>query len=468
MSERFDLVVLGSGPAGEKGAAQAAYVGKRVAVVDIGPNPGGAAVRLAVIPSKTLRETAQYLTGFRRRNVYGVSLSLDPGAALARLMARKAMVVETMTEAVRRNFERHGVEFVVGTPTVEPGPAVKVANTDGDRVLEASAVLVATGARPYHPPDVPFEDPDVHDSEGILTIDRIPGSIVVVGGGVIGCEYASVFAALGADVTLVHAGPRILPFADQEISESLAMTFESFGMSVATGTRADSIERRDGALTVNLAGGRSIAAEKVLFSLGQVGNTEGLGLEALGVDVDDRGRVLVDEHYRSTVDGIYAAGDVIGPPALASVSMEQGRVAMCHAFDIPFKAYVDPLAPMGIYTIPEVAMVGLTESDARERGLDIETGRGQFEANPRAQITGMTDGLIKLVFRRSDRVIVGAHILGEIATELIHIGQAAIADEHPIDRFIDVTFNVPTRADAFKYAAYDGLQRHGAAIPEGN
>lgn len=459
MSERFDLVVLGSGPAGEKGAAQAAYVGKRVAVVERNLDPGGASVRRAVIPSKTLRETAQYLTGFRRRNVYGVSLSLKGEAALERLMARKEQVVDAMTEAVRKNLADHGVEFIVGEARLEPGPRVRVANDGGERLLEAEVVLVATGARPYHPPDVPFEDPDVHDSVEVLTLERIPRSIIVIGGGVIGCEYASIFTALGSGVTLIHAGPRILPFADEEISELLAATFESYGMKLVVGVRAESIVRRDGALTVDLAGGRSLVAEQILFSLGQVGNTEGLGLEELGVDVDERGRIAVDERFRSSAPGVYAAGDVIGPPALASVSMEQGRVAICRAFNIPFKEHVDPLAPMGVYTIPEVAMVGLSESAAHERGLDIETGRGDFEANSRAQITGMTDGLIKLVFRRNDRVIVGAHILGEIATELIHIGQAAIAHEDPIDRFIDVTFNVPTRADAYKYAAYDGLQR---------
>jgi NAD(P) transhydrogenase len=459
VSERFDLLVLGSGPAGEKGAAQAAYVGKRVALVDVDPDPGGAAVRRAVIPSKTLRETAQYLTGFRRRNVYGVSLSLDADAALERLMARKAVVVDVMTDAVRRNLQRHGVEVVIGECRLLPDRTALVKTADGERRLQASRVLIATGAHPYHPPDVPFDDPDVYDSEEILSLDRIPRSIIVIGGGVVGCEYASIFTALGSDVTLVHAGARILAFADEEISQLLQKVFEGFGASVIIGTRAASIERVDGALTVHLEDGRVLGGEKVLFSLGQVGNTEGLGLGALGVEVDERGRIGVDEQYRSSVEGIYAAGDVIGPPALASVSMEQGRVAVCHAFGIPFKARVDPLAPIAVYTIPEVAMVGLTETQARDQGIDVEVGRGWFEANPRAQITGFTEGLVKLVFRRADRVLEGVHILGEIASELIHLGQAAVADEQPIDRFIDATFNVPSRSDAYKYAAYDGLQR---------
>ncbi|MCA1727740.1 MAG: Si-specific NAD(P)(+) transhydrogenase [Actinobacteria bacterium] len=457
--DRFDLVVIGSGPAGEKAAAQAAYVGKRVAVVER-DEPGGAAVRQAVIPSKTLRETAQYLTGFRRRNVYGVSLSLDPTVTIERLQARRAAVGDAMADAVRRNLEAHGIELIIGHGRLEPGRLVRV----GERLLQADVILIATGARPFHPPDVPFEDPDVHDSEEILVVDRIPESIVVVGGGVIGTEYASVFVALGSKVTLVHAGPLILPSSDHEISRRLAETFESYGMRVVTGRRAESITREAGGVAVNLEGGESIVADKVLFSLGQVGNTEGLGLAAAGVRADDRGRIAVDESYRTTAEGIYAAGDVIGPPALASVGMEQGRVAVCHAFDIPFKLEVDPLIPMGVYTIPEVASVGISEERARELGIDHEVGRSNFLQNTRAQIGGFTDGFLKLVFRREDRVLLGVHILGDAASELIHLGQAAIADGHPIDRFIHATFNVPTRSDAYKYAAYDGLQRLSGKI----
>ena len=457
--DRFDLVVIGSGPAGEKAAAQAAYVGKRVAVVER-DTPGGAAVRQAVIPSKTLRETAQYLTGFRRRNVYGVSLTLEPGVAIERLQARRAAVVEAMTEAVRRNLEAHGIELVVGHGRLEAGRRVRV----GERVLHADVILIATGARPFHPPDVPFEDPDVHDSEEILVIDAIPESIAIVGGGVIGSEYASVFLALGSTVTLIHAGPRILPFADPEISERLATSLRDHGMRVITGRRAESIERLAGGVSVNLEGGEAVAAAKVLFSLGQTGNTDAMGLEEAGVRTDPRGRIWVDENFRTTAERIYAAGDVIGPPALASVGMEQGRVAACHAFDIPFKREVDPNTPMGVYTIPEVAMVGLTEDRATELGIDYEVGRAWFLHNSRAQIGGFTDGLVKLVFRRDDRVLLGVHILGDLASELIHMGQAAIADGHQIDRFIHATFNVPTRADAYKYAAYDGLQRLSGRI----
>jgi NAD(P) transhydrogenase len=395
------------------------------------------------------------LTGFRRRGVYGVSLSLDPAVTIERLQARRTAVVDAVGEGVRRNLEAHGIELVTGEGHLEPGRRVRV----GDRVLEADVILIATGARPFHPPDVPFEDPDVHDSEEILVTDRIPSSIVVIGGGVIGCEYASVFVALGSSVTLVHAGPRILPFADAEVSTRLAETFEGFGMRVVTGRRAESIDRGAGGPIVNLEGGEAIAGEKVLFSLGQTGNTEALGLEAAGVQVDDRGRILVDETFRTTAEGIYAAGDVIGPPALASVGMEQGRVAMCHAFAIPFKRRVDPIIPMGVYTIPEVAMVGLTEEQAVERGFDHEVGRASFSGNPRAQIAGFEEGFVKLVFRRSDRMLLGVHIIGDGASELIHLGQAAVTDGDSIERFIHTTFNVPTRTDAYKYAAYDGLQR---------
>jgi NAD(P) transhydrogenase len=273
-------------------------------------------------------------------------------------------------------------------------------------------------------------------------------SLVVIGGGAIGCEYASIFSALGSDVTLVDSGPRLLPFMDGEISAALADTFRSFGMT-AEGLR---VELRDGTV---------LRPEKLLFAAGRAGNTENLGLEDAGVATDDRGRVVVDERYQTNVPGIYAAGDVIGPPALASVSMEQGRVAACFAFDIPFKKTVDPLAPFGVYSIPEVAMVGHTTESAAAAGLDCESGRSLFEANARAAIQGSTDGMIKLVFTRDEGRLVGVHVLGESATELVHQGQAVISLGGTVDWFIHSTFNVPTLSEAYKYAAYDGLRRIG-------
>ena len=462
--ESFDLVVIGSGPAGEKGEAQAAYFGKRVAIIERRATPGGIAVSDAGIPTKTLRETAQYLTGFRHRDIYGISLSLDARLKLERLMSRTGDVQRIMTEAVRANIARMGVALIHGTARLAEGRTVIVTGDDGaERVFSAGVILIATGSHPLRPAGIPFDDPGVDDSEGILRLERMPRSLVVVGGGAVGCEYASIFTALGLDVTLVEGAARLLAFADRELSESLAAIFRTLGMRISLGTPITAIERAGETLHVRLANGETLTPEHVLFAGGRAGNTAGLDLAKVGVEVDDKGRVLVDPRYRTTAEGIYAAGDVIGPPALASVSMEQGRVAACNAFSIPFKDVVDPLAPLGVYSIPELAMVGLTEEAATAQGIDYEVGRGKFERNTRARIAGTTEGLVKLLFRRSDRVLLGVHIVSDIAAELIHLGQMAVSLQRPIDYFIHATFNVPTFSEAYKYAAYDGLQRLKAA-----
>jgi NAD(P) transhydrogenase len=459
MPERFDLVVIGSGPAGEKAATQAAYFGKRVAVVERRATPGGIAVSDAGIPTKTLRETALYLTGFRHREVYGISLALDAKLKLERLTRRTAELRELMTEVVFENLRRMGVAFVHGAGRLGPDRTVIVAAPGGERVLEAEVVLIATGSRPHHPDGLPWGDPGVSDSERILTLDRLPRSMLVVGGGAVGCEYASIFTALGVEVVLAEAAPQLLAFADREMAEALAAIFVKDGMRVKLGACLDGLTRAGDRLVATFRGGGTEAVGHVLFAGGRIGNTEGLGLAEAGVDIDAKGRVRVDGHFRTTAPGIYAAGDVIGPPALASVSMEQGRVAACHAFAIPFKGEVDPLPPVGVYSVPELAQVGLTEDAARATGVAVETGRCPFAKNTRARIAGTTDGLVKLVFRRDDRVLLGVHIVGDIAAELIHVGQIATAEARPIDWFIHHTFNVPTYTEAYKYAAYDGLQR---------
>ena len=459
-TSRFNMVVIGSGPAGEKAAAQAAYFGKRVAVVERSPSPGGGVVRDGEIPSKTLRETALYITGFRRRDAYGLGLTLDPKATVARLRARTAEVVETMTDAVRRNLERHGIELVHGHARLGADRTVHVTLGAGqERVLQGDVVLIATGSRPFHPPSIPFDDPDVHDSETVLDIDRPFASLVVVGGGAVGCEYASIFTALGVEVTLVDSAERVLSLFDGEISQLLAQVFAGVGMRLVLGGGRAAVGRDDNGLTCVLADGEEIRPDKVLFASGRVGNTEGLGLKEAGIEIDARNRIVVDETYRTTAESIYAAGDVIGPPALASVSMEQGRVAACYALGIPFKETVDPMPPFGVYSVPEAAMVGLTEESAAAQEIDYEVGRGWFAGNTRATIAGADDGLVKLVFQRKDRKLLGVHVLGDHAAELVHQGQAVLNYGGTIDYFIHSTFNVPTESEAYKYAAYDGLQR---------
>jgi NAD(P) transhydrogenase len=460
MTESFDFVVIGSGPAGEKAAAQASYFGKRVAIVERSPAPGGAAVSHAGVPTKTFREAALYMTGFRHREVYGLSLELTQEVVLERLRSRTEEIVETMTEAVRLNLARHEIELVHGEGRLGPDRTVIVRGGDGtERVLEAEAVLIATGSRPLRPTLVPFEDPDVYDSERILFMSRIPESMVVVGGGAVACEYASILNALGTRITLVDPGPRLLPVFDAELSEALVDVFRREAIEVRLDERLASVLREGDRLAVTFGGGDVLHVEAFLFAAGRIGNTENLGLEEADVKVDARGRILVDSNFRTGAEGIYAAGDVIGPPALASVSMEQGRVAACDAFDIPFKETVDSVAPFGVYSIPEVAMVGLTEHAAAGLGIEVETGRWLFADNTRAVIAGSTQGMLKLVFRRDDRRLLGVHILGELASELIHQGQLVLHHEGTIDHFIHTTYNVPTWSEAYKYAAYNGLQR---------
>jgi NAD(P) transhydrogenase len=460
MSEHFDFVVIGSGPAGEKAAALAAYFGKRVAIVERNEIPGGVVVANAGVPTKTLRETALYLTGFRRREVYGVHLQLDPDATVERLRNRTSEVINTMAESVRDNIERHGIELIQGEAKLKPGRQVVVSDGEGaERTLEADRILIATGSRPYHPPGIAFEDPDIYDSEEIVKVDRPLRSTVVVGGGAVGCEYASIFTALGAEVYLVDGADRLLPFLDKELSGLLAEAFTGMGMHVMLNAGRAQVARDSEGLRVELGDGRVIRPAQVLMAAGRAGNSEGLNLAEVGVQVDKRNRILVDENFRTTAEGIYAAGDIIGPPALASVSMEQGRVAAYHALETPFENVVPEVAPFGVYSIPEVAMVGLTEEAAAEKGIDYEVGRGWFKRNTRANIAGATDGLVKLVFRKQDRVLLGVHILGDIAAELVAHGQIAVQQKLSIDHFVLSTYNVPTFSEAYKYAAYDGLQR---------
>jgi len=462
--DSFDLVVIGSGPAGEKGATQAAYYGHRVAVVERRADPGGSAIAVSGVPVKALRDTAVYLTGWSRRDVFGIGISLSPDLVMNRLRAHVTDVVTTMAGAVGENLARHGVELVHGEARLGPGSTVEVTAEDGGvRVLTAGTILLATGSRPLHPAEFPFDDPDVHDSETILSLDALPRRMVVVGGGPVGTEYASIFSALGVEVTLVDRGARLLPVLDAEISRTLQQSLERSGARIMLESAVESVGRDDDGLVV-VVSGETLRPDVVLHALGRTGNVEGLGLEAVGVEADRRGRITVDASFRTTAPGIYAAGDITGPPGLASVAMEQARVAMCRAFGIPFKEALDDTLPTGIYTLPEVAMVGLTEEAARAESDDVGTGRTLFSGNARARISGSTEGMLKLVFRMSDRRLLGAHILGEEATELIHIAQAVLHRGGAIDEFIDTTFNFPTRADAYKYAAYDGLPPRAASL----
>jgi NAD(P) transhydrogenase len=455
----YDLVVIGAGPAGEKGAAQAAYYGKRVACIETAREPGGAAVHTGTLPSKTLRETALFLSGFRQRELYGLSVDLNTATAVPKLLSRKNAVVELEVARIKWNLERHRVPLLRGTARFIDAHTVEVASPDGSpRRVTSEVFLVATGSRPHHPADIPFDDEDVDDSDSILQIDRLPKTLVVVGGGVIGCEYAAMFAAMRVAVTLVEARPRLLQFLDEEIAERLRGAMQALGVVFHLGRTTTSIRRVEGrGIVTTLDGGLEIDAEKVLASSGRSGWTAGLGLEAIGVEVDKRGGVKVDDDFRTAVPSVYAAGDVIGFPALASTSMEQARVAVCHAFGFAYKRQVSHLYPFGIYTIPEVGSVGFSEEAAKAAGRDAVAGRAFYRDNARGKIVGDKDGIVKLVVERSTRKLLGCHCIGERASELVHVGQSVMMLDGTIDVFIEMVFNYPTLSEMFKYAAYDAL-----------
>ncbi len=455
----YDLVVLGVGPAGERGAAQAAYYGKRVACIEAAREPGGAAVHTGTLPSKTLRETALFLSGYRQRELYGLSVDLNPATAIPKLLSRKNAVVDLEVARIKWNLERHRIPLLHGTARFVDTRTVELTSPDGaPRRLTSEAFLVATGSRPHHPPDIPFDDEDVDDSDTILQIDRLPRTMVIVGGGVIGCEYGAMFAAMGVAVTLVEGRPRLLSFLDEEIAERLRGAMHALGVTFHLGKTTASIRRVAGrGIVTTLDDGLEIDAEKVLASSGRSGRTEGLGLEAIGVGVDKRGAVLVDGDFRTAVPNVYAAGDVIGFPALASTSMEQARVAVCHAFGFTYKRQMSHLYPFGIYTIPEVGSVGFSEEGARAAGREAVAGRAFYRDNARGKIVGDKDGVIKLVVERGTKKVIGCHCIGERATELVHVGQSVMQLGGTVDVFIEMVFNYPTLSEMFKYAAYDAL-----------
>jgi NAD(P) transhydrogenase len=466
--EQFDLVVIGSGPAGEKGAAQVAYFGKRVALVERAGSVGGAGVNTGTLPSKTLRETALYFSGARTRGLYGLEQQLPRALRIEDLLYRLHHVVETQQATVQANLDRHGISVFHGAArfvdaqTVEVEPAGESAGGEAVR-LTAPVFLVATGSSPYRPPNVPFDGVCVHDSDSILSLPFMPHSFCVVGGGVIGTEYASIFATLGIPTTLVDGRPELLPHVDEEMAALLAGAFTGRqGMDLHLGREVAGYERTREGVTITFKDGERLAVEAMLFAGGRQGNTDGLGMEALGIEVNRRGQVAVNEHYQTAVPHVYAAGDVIGFPALAATSMEQARVAMAHAFDLRYKERVAPVIPYGIYTIPEIGMVGETEQACRQKGIDYEVGRARFATNTRAQIVGDTDGMVKLIFRPDDLRLLGAHVIGESATEIVHLASACMMLGGTLDYFIQAVFNYPTLTDAFKYAAYDGLGRLAA------
>jgi len=454
----YDLIVIGSGPAGEKGAAQAAYFGKRVALIEREAMPGGACVNTGTIPSKTLRESALHLSGFRQRGFTNAVEVTMKSITIDDFMFRKQLVLEKEWQRIEDNFRRHDIDRYQGRARFLSPTEIAVTNGDEEKTLQGRFILIATGSSPYRPSTVPFDDDAVCDSDTILKIGRIPASLAVVGAGVIGCEYASIFAALGVEVHLIDARSSLLPHMDREIVRILLGEMQTrLGVILHLACEVQNIEKSGGKVSLTLRNGQCVAVDTVLHAAGRSSNVGDLNLEAVGVKTGNRGLVLVNDHYQTNVLNIYAAGDVIGFPALASTSMEQARVAMVHAFDLKYKTKVASLLPYGIYTIPELSTVGMTEDECKSKGVAYEVGRAYFRNNARGLIIGDSKGLIKLIFNPDTLKLLGVHIVGENASELLHIGMMVMQYDGTINAFIESVFNFPTLSDAYKYAAYDGL-----------
>ena len=455
----YDLVVIGSGPAGEKGAARAAYFGKRVALVEKENHLGGAAANTGTLPSKTLRETALFLSGFKQRQLAGVSVAMNKTVRISDFMAHEREVVDTERLRIRSNVERHGVNLYRGTATVADANTVVVKPDRCPEIhLRADKILVATGSYPFRPAIFPFHDPRILDSDTILALDKIPARLAVVGGGVIGCEYACMFQTLGTQVVVIEKREVILGSVDHEISRDLQALMEAQGTVFHLGTGVTRVED-NGVIRLFLESGEQVETDAVLVSSGRCGQTGSLGLEALGVVINKRGQIQVNEHYQTAVPSIYAAGDCIGGYCLASTSMEQGRLAVSHAFNLTYGGGLSPILPYGIYTIPECSMAGPTEAELIEKKIPYVAGRASYGGNARGQIIGDRTGFIKLLFHTETRKLLAVHVMGEGATELVHIGLTALLMGATVDLFIFTCYNYPTLSEVYKYASYDALRQ---------
>jgi len=457
MSNTYDMIVIGSGPAGESAAQLAAYFGHRVAIIEQN-KPGGTPTTRGGAPTKTLREAALALTGFYDQEVYGVELGAPPAVALDKLAARTRHVCQSLQAAAARRIALMDVAYLHGTARLAPAGTVVLTEADGAAVeLSARIVLIASGSRPLRPHTIPFDDPAVFDVDGIYGLTALPASLFIAGGGPVGVEFATIFSALGAKVTLAQAADRLAPTMDGELSRMMAQIFEDRGVRVLLGAGTDAVKRAGDHLHISLSNGTTCDAEAVFFAAGRRPNTEGLGLGDAGIEVDERGFIVVDSNFQTSVPGVYAAGDVLGP-GLSSVAMEQGRVAACLAFGIDFLEAVDLIPISAVYGMPEMAGVGLTEEQCQEQGLDYAVGRCTLASIPRGAISGH-DGLLKILFRQDDRRLLGVHCLGEIASEIIGAGQMVLHYGGTIDIFSKITLPTPTYSYAYKNASFDGLRR---------
>jgi NAD(P) transhydrogenase len=452
----YDLLVIGSGPGGQKAAIAAAKLGKRVAVAERRTMMGGVCVNTGTIPSKTLREAVLYLTGFAQRDVYGASYRVKSEITIADLLARSQHVVAREVEVIRAQLLRNHVDILGGTARFEDAHTVVVEGEHrGDhQTVTAEHIVIATGTRPARPSTVEFDDDHVIDSDAVLRLQRVPGSLVVVGAGVIGIEYASMFAALGTRVTVVEKRPAMLEFCDPEVVESLKFHLRDQAVTFRFGEEVAKVEITPRGTVTSLASGKRVAADMVMYSAGRQGVTDELDLKKAGLAADKRGRIDVDGEYRTSVPHIFAVGDVIGFPALAATSMDQGRLAACHAFGEPVRELRE-LQPIGIYTVPEISFCGLTEAELTRDAVPYEVGMSRYRELARGAIVGDSYGMLKLLVHSEDRTLLGVHVFGTNATEVVHIGQAIMGCGGTVDYLVDTVLNYPTLSEAYKVAALD-------------
>ncbi|SCL13883.1 NAD(P) transhydrogenase [Micromonospora nigra] len=455
----YDVLVLGSGPSGQKAAIAAAKLGRRVGIVDRRDMIGGVCINTGTVPSKTLREAVLYLTGLSQRDLYGSSYRVKEEITVGDLAARTQHVISRQTDVIRNQLARNRITMITGTGRFADANAVWVdAGSGREQRVTFDKAVIAAGTRPARPDSVDFDDRTIVDSDGVINLQAVPRSMVVVGAGVIGMEYASLFAALGTKVTVVERRDRMLDFCDEEIVESLKYHLRDLSVTFRFGEEVAAVEKHGDAALCVLRSGKKIVADTVMYSAGRQGQTDGLGLEAAGLEADRRGRIAVDGDYRTAVPNIYAVGDVIGFPALASTSMEQGRLAAQHACGEPARAMPE-LQPIGIYTIPEISFVGRTEDELTDSSTPFEVGVARYRELARGQIVGDSYGMLKLLVSPTDGRLLGVHVFGTGATEIVHIGQAVMGCGGTVDYLVDAVFNYPTLAEAYKVAALDAVNK---------
>jgi NAD(P) transhydrogenase len=460
--EQFDLIVIGSGPAGEKAAVKAAYFGHKVALIEKESEFGGAGAQSGTIPSKTLKESALHFSGVYEKGIYGLDISFSRHATIEDFMFRKNLVSRAVGQEVEDNLKRHQVKIYSGEAKFLSANSLEVKfQTKPSKTIKSDFILIATGSYPYHPDYIPFDGRRIHDSNTILNIEKFPSSMLIVGGGVIACEYATIYSAMGVKVSLVNNKSTVLSFADREVSQVLKTAMASSGITVFENSQVEKIDvptSEQHPLKIKLSGGQQLEADMFLFAAGRNGSTKGLNLAKAGISVGKRELIPVNENFQTEVPHIYAVGDVIGFPALASTSMDQGRMAVAHMFAAGDLDNVSIVFPFGIYTIPEISMVGLTEEEVKEAQIDYCVGRSYYKNISRARIqTDNNIGFMKLIYAKKTMVVLGVHILGQLATEIIHYGLTVVKDKRTVNDIISTVFNYPTLHDLYKYAAYDGL-----------